>query len=56
MINEEETNENFKEFKVLIDGLKTIFTEFENSSKNTERKKQQKKNLLKRRKQNYINY
>ncbi len=48
MINEEETNENFKEFKVLIEGLKTIFTEFENSSKNTEKEKTTKKKFIKK--------
>ena len=48
MINEEETNENISEYKRLIDGLKTIFTEFENSNKIQEEKKIIKKKSFKK--------
>ena len=48
MINEEETNENISEYKRLIDGLKSIFTEFENSNKVQEDKKIIKKKSIKK--------
>ena len=48
MINEEKTNENISEYKRLIDGLKSIFTEFENSNKVQEDKKIIKKKSIKK--------